>query len=323
MLSDIKSIGGFLGLEHCIKPNGNVYHKSYLLAYGRNCLRVIFDNIKIDKIYIPYYICDSVIDVLDLCGISYDFYNINFNFELNQHIRLQDNEYLLLLNFNGIKDDYIDAMSERYNNNLIIDNTQSFFHKPGKKSWAFNSIRKFLGVHDGAYLFVPELVDINIENYNTNVSNYDYLISRYYTAHNSYKYFVEYEKNIDQNIKLASKITNDILYYIDYERIKHIRKNNFIYFQKKFAAINMINLNYVLSTNCVPICYPLLLQKKIDRNILYNKEIYVPQYWPKQIRHDGFKLENLLIDNLLSIPIDQRMSEYECKLVCDVIEENL
>ena len=54
----MKEIGGYFELENLIS---NEYHKNLLaLNSGRNALSYILKSKKIEKIYIPYYLCDSI-----------------------------------------------------------------------------------------------------------------------------------------------------------------------------------------------------------------------------------------------------------------------
>ena len=57
----MKEIGGYFELE--LNKNRE-YHKNALkLNSGRNALIFILMNLKPRKIYLPYYICDSVLEL--------------------------------------------------------------------------------------------------------------------------------------------------------------------------------------------------------------------------------------------------------------------
>ena len=60
----MREIGGYFELEHLIS---NEYHKNLLtLNSGRNSLIYILKSKKIEKIYIPYYLCDSIYNSLKI-----------------------------------------------------------------------------------------------------------------------------------------------------------------------------------------------------------------------------------------------------------------
>ena len=59
----MKLIGGFLELE--LSQKSKVYHKKAIsLSTGRSCLNYILQTINPSKIYIPYYICEVVIETI-------------------------------------------------------------------------------------------------------------------------------------------------------------------------------------------------------------------------------------------------------------------
>ena len=54
--------------------------KRYFLNGGRACLAVIGDYLidhGIDKILLPAYLCPSILDALERCGLAYGFYQVN------------------------------------------------------------------------------------------------------------------------------------------------------------------------------------------------------------------------------------------------------
>lgn len=71
-------IGGYFGLEPLIS---NEYYKDLIpLNTARNALLYILKARKIQKLYIPYYLCDSISEMCDKEGCSYEFYRIDSDF---------------------------------------------------------------------------------------------------------------------------------------------------------------------------------------------------------------------------------------------------
>ena len=86
----MKEIGGYFGLELASKEE---YHTSATkLNSGRNAFKYILKAQNIKKIYIPNFICNSIIEPLVELSISYEFYNIDSNFEIIQEIDLLKDE---------------------------------------------------------------------------------------------------------------------------------------------------------------------------------------------------------------------------------------
>ena len=77
----MREIGGYFELEHLIS---NEYHKNLLtLNSGRNSLIYILKSKNIEKIYIPYYLCDSIYNSLKRNNYNYEFYKIKEDFTQN------------------------------------------------------------------------------------------------------------------------------------------------------------------------------------------------------------------------------------------------
>ena len=143
-------IGGYFGLEPLIS---NEYYKDLLaLNTARNALLYILKARKIQKLYIPYYLCDSVSEMCNREGYKYEFYHINSGFLPVFEKALSDNEYLYIVNYYGqISYEQIKKLQAKYKR-IIIDNVQAFFQKPVQGIDTIYSCRKFFGVPDGAYL---------------------------------------------------------------------------------------------------------------------------------------------------------------------------
>ena len=134
----MKEIGGYFELELASKEE---YHTSAIkLNSGRNAFKYILKAQNIKKIYIPNFICNSIIEPLVELSISYEFYNIDSNFEIIQEIDLLKDERIFYVNYFALKSKYVKRLEDKYQNNLIMDNTQDFFEKPLKNIDTINTI---------------------------------------------------------------------------------------------------------------------------------------------------------------------------------------
>lgn len=60
----MEEIGGYFELEELIK---NEYYKNLIaLNTGRNALYYVLKALNIKKLYIPYYLCDSISNMLSI-----------------------------------------------------------------------------------------------------------------------------------------------------------------------------------------------------------------------------------------------------------------
>lgn len=300
----MNEIGGYLELE---LASGKCYHtKAIKLNTGRNALEYILRAYKPDKIYIPKFTCKAVFEPVNKLKVPFSFYNIDENldpiFDLD---KLEKNELIIYNNYFGLKESQCRKLSEM-SNHLIIDNAQAFYSKPLNNTPTFNSARKFFGVPDGAYLYSPKTLD-EILPKDISIHRMSHLHKRLqFNANKGYSDYLKVEEELcDQPVKLMSSITSKLLDSIDYESIKNKRRDNYDYLHSYLADINILELP--LALNEVPMVYPLLLQKKVDRSKLAENKIYLAKYWPdieQWMQNDEFEL--LLTNNLLPLPIDQR-----------------
>ena len=312
-----KEIGGFFQLE---ENAANEFHQNALkLNSGRNALKYILISKKPNKVYIPYYICDSVIEVIEQLEINYDFYFINKNFFPVFNKELSVGELFLYVNYFGINDHNVYELSKTLSNHLIIDNTQSFFSFPQAGIDAFYSPRKFVGVADGGYLYTNTLLNFS---YETDVSyeKYTHILKRTdINAHESYNCFQENEERFKkQAIKKMSKLTKTILKNIDYERIQRIRKENFEYLHQSLNEFNQLPISY--EKKQTPMIYPLLIYNDQLRQILLNNKIFVATYWKEVLaRVDARSTEHDFSRFLIPLPIDQRYGKNEMDIMLKII----
>lgn len=147
----MKEIGGYIELDNYSLPM--MHEEGLKLNCGRNCLRYLIRAKNIKKIALPYFFCDSVINVCLEEKIEVIYYNINEYFYPHE-IVIDDETWLYLVNFYGqLSIEYIKELSKIYSNKLIIDNAQAYFELPVKNVDTIYTCRKFFGVPDGGILF--------------------------------------------------------------------------------------------------------------------------------------------------------------------------
>ena len=149
----MKPIGGFFELE--LNHSGQEFHRNSNAWWcGRACLNLIIQQLKPTNIYVPFYVCDTLLEPLIENRVEYTFYEIDEVLEIKDLPVLGEGELLVYVNYFGLKEDYVEFLAKNYNEKLVIHNTQAFFSSQ-KKAISFNSARKFFGVPDGAYLYAP------------------------------------------------------------------------------------------------------------------------------------------------------------------------
>lgn len=319
----MKPLGGFFGLEQFGSYRNEFLHEEALaLCSGRSCLSYILDELKPSHVYVPFYTCNALLSPLLSRGISYDFYPIDNLLNPLFDKELQPNEYLIYINYFGLKSSIIDGLFAKYGVRLIVDNTQAFFERPIASCISFNSARKFFGVPDGAFLYgfnkgrcgLPENVDIS----------FDHLINRNLgLLETAYKQFQEYEKRFNCDIKRISSLSSNILHSIDYNQIADLRLTHFYIYEHELGPSNNLKIDY--DTQSIPFCYPFFHHHPISRAFMHNSMIFIPTFWDDIFNRDcqGYMFEKIIARRLLPLPVDHRLTISDVKRVIETIKSCL
>ena len=316
----MKEIGGYFELELASKEE--CHTSAIKLNSGRNAFKYILKAQNIKKIYIPNFICNSIIDPLVELSISYEFYNIDSNFEIIQEIDLLKDERILYVNYFALKSQYVKRLADKYQNNLIIDNTQDFFGKPLKNIDTIYSPRKFFGVSDGGYLYANHLLE-ELLTFDESYIHSAQLLGR--ADKEASLFYNEYKKAeqrlINQPIKKMSNLTNKILSSIDYESIKQKRKENFEYLHNELKEINLLENIDIKST---PFIYPFITNDLQLRGKLIKNKIYIAKYWSEVLGRDSISnVEIDFVNKLIPLPIDQRYDFDDMYRILKIIKDNI
>ena len=303
----MKAIGGYFEIEDDgigVFP----HHKGILLNTGRNALEYILRSIGyIEKIYVPYYTCEVVLEPIHKLNIPYVFYHIDLNFEIADEIKLDDGEYIIVNNYFGCKDEYIRTISEKFGERVIVDCAQAFFAPILPQTKMFYSMRKFVGVPDGgvAYGVKDRSKYFEIDD---SLDRLSHLYARKSQgAEAGFAMYQENEAKLNgQEVKRISVFTRGKLWNINYSSIMEKRRDNFLYLHSKLENDNMLTLPSLQSFQC-PMAYPYLPRNSsYVRKKLIDNRIYVARYWPNIKQIESFEREAELADKIIPLPIDQR-----------------
>jgi hypothetical protein len=313
----MKAIGGYFELElPCVEP----YHKGALaLNTGRNSLEYILRVRGYQRVFLPYYSCEVLLEPFNKVGVDYVFYHINEQLELEEDIQLQDNDALLYINYFGLKQEYVKTLAAKYGHQLIVDNTQAFYSLPIEGIDTFYSCRKYFGVADGAYLYCDKPLDTEFEQ-DQSWERMGYLLKRIdVSPGEAYADFRAHSAELRNNpIRKMSALTHRIMASIDYQQAALRRRDNYRLLDNALKAKSGISLP--LTGDSVPMVYPFLTEDGALRQRLIDNMIFVAQYWPNVFdRCTEGSTEQHLAKCLLPLPIDQRYSSEEMQLIIDQI----
>lgn len=314
----MKEIGGYFELE--LQDKGEFHKDLWAVNLARNGFEFIILEKKYSKVFLPYFTCDVLLEVLLKNKINYQLYNIDENFEpIFDFNELKNGNVFLYTNYFGLKDNYIKKIVEK-TDKLIIDNAQSFFSKPIEGIDTFYSARKFFGVSDGAYLTLNGFKKKELE-FDYSLDRSRYLFERIEkSASYGYEEYIDSEKKMStEPLKKMSKLSNKILSSINYDAVAKKRISNFEYLDNNLNSKNKLKIHK--SKKQVPLVYPFWFSKKIKQRLIENK-IYCPTYWPNVIEScESSSLEYQMANEIVFLPIDQRYSVKEMQYMLNLINQ--
>jgi hypothetical protein len=313
-------MGGFFELE-LPKSNASYHSTALKLSTGRACLRVIIQTLGIKKCFVPYYACNSVYDSFIAESVELVYYEIDDKFQPLTLPELGKNEYFLCINYFGVTSSVTEGLIAIYGERLIIDNTHLFFHKGYSNNFSFTSARKYFGVADGAYLYSPNSLAVEIQN--TNAPDFSPNILKFLGKQEiAYDAYREYERSIDCSIKKMSTLSERLLSLIDYTEVQRKRKANFQYLHEQLSLLNQLSLTSD-NSDITAFVYPFLPEKNIEKSLFHSEKIFIPSLWLDPLHRDmnGYAFEKDMASRLCPIPIDHRYSEDDLERIVELIRK--
>ena len=316
MPQNTKEIGGYFSFELTLQTTKSFFNNGVIaLNTARNCLRYVIRAYNIKEIYLPFYTCPVVWQSVQKENCKIKFYHIDENFYPVQNF--PENAYILYTNYFGVNSKNVKKLSLIYKN-LIVDNSQAFY-MPKYGIASFNSVRKFFGVPDGAFLSCDKKIDFKLKQ-NISYQRCSHLLKRLdVNAKYGYADFCQNDNSlINEDIEYMSNLTKHIISTINFETAKAKRLCNFNHLLSTLQKSNQINLN--LDFDDVPLVYPYLCFKPALKQKLIENNIFVATYWNSL--PDEY-IEGKFQKYLVPLPIDQRYSTKDMDIILEVINNEL
>lgn len=319
----IKPIGGYFEWEFPANNGSFLHSDGVLLNSGRHSLEYILMSLgTINRLWIPYYTCDVVLQPIERLGISYSFYRINRDFTLAEEIALSEGEYIIYTNYFGLMDAYCKEMAKRYGNQLILDCAQAFFAPRLEGINTFYSPRKFGGIPDGGIAYANNPTSLELPK-DHSFDKCAHLLKRHdLTPMDGYNDFKESSHKIALSpLSSMSTLTQKMLSSLDYWAIKERRLTNFTILHTHLSSSNELHMPSLDSFSC-PMVYPYYTKDPEVRKHLISNQVFVATYWPNVLEwcKEG-DLEYELCKNIIPIPIDQRYGDKDMKRIVEIINK--
>ena len=311
----MKEIGGYFGLEPLM--NRPYYPDLIAVNNARNALLYIIKARKVRKLFIPYFLCDSVSNLCLREQIEFAYYHIDRYFRPVFNGDLAADEYLYIVNFYGqISNEEAENYKERFGN-VIFDNVQAFFQKPVPGIDTVYSCRKFFGVPDGGYVSTDTYLNVPLPE-DVSSERMKHILGRF--EGKASDFYADFKKNDalfkELELRSMSALTRNILGAIDYESVRKKREENFEALHQALGAKNALSLIKPIG----PYVYPFYCENGMEvKKRLAQESIFVATLWPNVLSMEG-TLEKKYAENILPLPCDQRYDLEDMRRVIQEVE---
>lgn|SRR5574344_138239 len=326
-----------------IPNNLGVFKDGKMYSSGRAALYYIIHSLRqnrkdINKLLVPDYICNSVIETLNAAKIDWQVYHLNDNLTINQDTfsKLGLNSCaVLLVNYFGLSDikceiDFVRSIDK--NVIVIEDNVQSFYSmfNESDSDYRFTSFRKTLPLSDGGWVLSKHsLLDADVEEntftqYKVAGSILKNMRSSGYYGDEIYLSLFEQGENLinDNLTKAISKFTLDALPHIEHFRYGTLRRRNAEFLVPALAELGIETVLPIGEDN-IPLFLPIRLKNRDDvRHAMFAEKIFCPVHWPfSDVFTDDFTLGRTMANEELSLIVDYRYTTADMQRIINVIKK--
>lgn len=314
------AIGGYFELELPLARSPFFYPGAIGFQSARAAFLALLRAGKPRRVWLPYYICGTMAASIAQTSSEVAYYKIDENLHLAEDVRLKKGEWLLYVDYFGIRRSYARSLLDRFDpESLIIDSSQALFSRPYDCLATIYSPRKFLGVPDGGLIVssvpidTPQLVDKG--SFERAIS----LLKRMaFSPEEGYAEHQQAEMTLfDQQPMRMSCLTCKILSTVDSDAIHRTRNANFLYLHERLGQYNALSIDPAELNG--PLCYPLLTENIGLREALIKRRVFVATYWQDVLKLvDDASIEKRLVQGIIPLPCDQRYGEMEMARIAEI-----
>ncbi|KQL56483.1 MULTISPECIES: hypothetical protein [Bacillaceae] len=323
-----------------------LFSDSTYVFSGRNAIELALKDIELTKeirtVYMPSYLCDSMIDPFLENEVKIHYYKVNYNFNLKVvEVDINKNvecDILFINNYFGnnklVNKESIDHFKSK-GTVIFEDVTHGLFNKnfiENSSDYYVASIRKWLGLASGGLLLKKNGIlankpIINSDKFASTKINAMELKKKYLKGFNVnkndfMKIFAESDKmfkEVGTKYKIDTHSIN-ILNKLDSDLLRKVRINNSKYIYDQLKRLEFIEPIFTenFRDDICPLFVPVIIKAgKRDelRNLLIENGIYCPVHWP-QNRGQYSNIQN----NELSLICDHRYDHNDMERLCAVLK---
>jgi dTDP-4-amino-4,6-dideoxygalactose transaminase len=328
-----------------------------LFDSGRSALKWCLQHLAFNRneiFLLPSYLCPAVLQPFNELYVHYEFYEVNDQLRINvESIKRKmgpNVRGLLIIHYFGfpVATEFWDYWSKLQNRPVLVEDCSQALLTKQDGSWlghrgeySFTSLRKWLPVPDGSWLFskrrLPD-TDFSIKNTEfltkrmLGVILKDSYLKQDYTNEEEYQSYLrllhEAKASLDAQSDIIgiSKWTVKLLNRFDWQAIIRSRQRNYRYLASCLEDTKVIRaLLPELPPGVCPLGSPIVANSPEVRDTLKESlvqhGIYPPIHWqlPMEVNETEFPASRGLSRRILTIPIDQRYGDTEMEYISGVL----
>lgn len=275
------------------------------------------------KVWMPRYICNSMLAPLKTAGIEFAWYDLTDELEVSADLCIGNDDWLLYVNYFGVCGAKVDSLLKRFSPaQIILDYSQAFFSPPHKQALAtIYSPRKFFGVPDGGLVYsqipIPPPDEFDFSSF----ARMEHLIKRLGDSpETGYAAYQRAEQSLDDlSPRRMSGLTDRILTSIDFNAAWRKRIENFQILRAELPPPPQGELFSGMNSTDIPMCFPYRSHDAELRQRLISNRVFVATYWTDAIDRLPAGMADSLVRNMLPLPIDQRYGVADMQRIVSII----
>lgn len=334
-MQENKVIGGEFEIDPCRKGSFSEMPDTYCYASGRSALYHILRSVKVKCVWLPDYLCISVVEAVKKSGIKYLFYELDSNLDPKFETLSPDEfDAVLLIDYFGLKDlrPVENKIASIYPYTVIIeDDVQALFDfcKPINPfvHFRFTSLRKSLPVPDGGLVNTKHRIltasqPNTFSQYKLRAGNLKYNRTDGCDDSEYLSLFEKGEDLIDENYgSIMSAESKSLFAACNISEFQLQRNRNAECLLNGLAEIGVKSVIPVQEGK-TPLFIPIYLDERNEvRKAMFQHNIFCPVHWPL----DGMPVKKgaEMAEHELSLIVDQRYTADDMNRILNILADNI
>lgn len=335
-------IGGMFGLEETSDPieaKPSFLNSKVILPLSNasSGISLLIRLLSPAHVWLPSYLCDSMIDAVDKSIATIKFYEVNYNLALPSFEwmeGIQPKDLVVLIDYFGFScDASCIARAKEQGAWVLEDACQALLSRETGlfSDFVLYSPRKYLGVPDGGILASNhEIASDTIRLQNPPAEWWlkafsAAVLRREFDLYDGDRRWFELFQETEDEAPIGPYAMSELSWMLlqhsfDYSMIAHKRVENYQLLANK---LNHLALFPSLPPEVVPLGFPIRVKNRDRvRHALFDRKIYAPVHWSIEgIVPGKFKDSHRLAGDIMTLPCDQRYDSRDMKRMVRCVSE--